>query len=90
MTEQATEAINQLTSAQNVHAEGGSRLTLDGLPRRRRRADGRGRRAPHGRRPRHHHREYSGVPRPRDPTSRHAQGNSTRLHVVDRYATVGT
>ncbi len=37
MTEQATEAINQLTSAQNVHAEGGLRLTFDGHP-----ADGAG------------------------------------------------
>jgi Fe-S cluster assembly iron-binding protein IscA len=32
MTESATEAINQLTSAQNVQAEGGLRLTLDGPP----------------------------------------------------------
>lgn len=32
MTESATEAINQLTAAQNVQAEGGLRLTLDGLP----------------------------------------------------------
>jgi len=32
MTESATEAINQLTSAQNVHTEGGLRLTLDGPP----------------------------------------------------------
>ena len=32
MTESATEAINQLTAAQNVHTEGGLRLTLDGPP----------------------------------------------------------
>ncbi|MFI5592327.1 hypothetical protein ACIA5G_45265 [Amycolatopsis sp. NPDC051758] len=32
MTESATEAINQLTTAQNVRAEGGLRLTLDGPP----------------------------------------------------------
>ncbi|MEU8640244.1 hypothetical protein AB0C38_49310 [Amycolatopsis sp. NPDC048633] len=32
MTEAATEAINQLTSAQNVQAEGGLRVTLDGPP----------------------------------------------------------
>ncbi|MFB9924095.1 hypothetical protein ACFORO_09900 [Amycolatopsis halotolerans] len=32
LTGAATEAINQLTASQNVHAEGGLRLTLDGLP----------------------------------------------------------
>lgn len=32
MTAAATEAINQLTASENVHAEGGLRLTLDGLP----------------------------------------------------------
>lgn len=32
MTESATEAINQLTAAQNVHADGGLRLTLGGRP----------------------------------------------------------
>ncbi|MEU4674591.1 iron-sulfur cluster biosynthesis protein [Amycolatopsis sp. NPDC023774] len=32
ITAAATEAINQLTASQNVHAEGGLRLTLDGPP----------------------------------------------------------
>ncbi|GAA1033682.1 MULTISPECIES: hypothetical protein [Amycolatopsis] len=32
LTGAATEAINQLTASQNFHAEGGLRLTLDGLP----------------------------------------------------------
>ncbi|WP_158887137.1 iron-sulfur cluster biosynthesis protein [Amycolatopsis anabasis] len=32
MTESATEAINQLTAAQDVQREGGLRMTLDGLP----------------------------------------------------------
>ncbi|MGW7538894.1 iron-sulfur cluster biosynthesis protein [Amycolatopsis sp. NPDC054798] len=32
MTGAASEAINRLAASQNVHAEGGLRLTLDGLP----------------------------------------------------------
>jgi iron-sulfur cluster assembly protein len=32
ITESAAEAIKQLTAAQNVHADGGLRLTLDGPP----------------------------------------------------------
>lgn len=32
ITESAAEAINQLTTAQNVQAQGGLRMTLNGLP----------------------------------------------------------
>ncbi|UJW29817.1 iron-sulfur cluster biosynthesis protein [Saccharothrix sp. AJ9571] len=32
MTESASEAIKQLTTAQNLQLEGGLRMTLDGLP----------------------------------------------------------